>query len=129
MVAQAAPFSALPSCGQLRERYSGQADTEALLAAFNTDYPATLVNESTVKDVVISGPEMDRLTAYLACVADLSDYFPEVADGALALFSSKRHGAAALHALEKHAQKPDIDGKAAKQFLEQMQGYLEGPGE
>lgn len=128
MVARTASLSALPTCSQLRAEYSGKANTEALLAAFNTDYPATLVNEATVEGVSISEPEMERLTAYLACVADLTDYFPEVADGALALYASKRHGAAAFHALQQHAKNSGIDGKAAQQFLEQMQHYVEGPG-
>lgn len=119
----------LPSCDILRSKYTGADKRAALMEAFNSEYPAVWVNEKAVEKAAISDSKMGELTAYLSCVAELADYSPEVADAALAMFTSERHGKSAFRALEQQARSTSTDGQAATRFLDQMRDYAEGPQE
>lgn len=108
-------------------------DFETLLAqgtlpdeAFDRLMPAVLVGD-TVNDIAISKADMTKLTGFLACAAAAQDWDANVPDVAGNLFTSPRHKAAALAALDVIAKGTDEKADYARKFAEQMRSYNFGP--
>lgn len=113
----------LPSCDAIKA--DGKVGG-ALADAFYARYPKVLAGEESVEQVALDAPALDNVVRYLVCVAGATDYDPVVAENGLALFASKRHGAAARHALSALAQSADPIAGAARRFDAQIGGYLHG---
>jgi hypothetical protein len=114
----------LPGCERLRASGEG---ADALLDRHARDFPAVLVGEAEVETVELAPADLDAVAAYLSCLSGLTDGDPSVVESGLSLFASRRHGRAALAALDALARTPGLDGAAAKAFAEQVRGYLKGP--
>ncbi|WP_294331961.1 hypothetical protein [uncultured Sphingomonas sp.] len=126
-MARAAPAEGLPlpTCDALK---AGGKIGGALADAFYARYPKALAGEASVEQVALDPAALDNVVRYLVCVAGATDYDPAVAENGLALFASKRHGAAARHALSTLARSTDPAAGAARRFDAQITGYLHGPG-
>jgi hypothetical protein len=114
----------LPTCAQVQAE--GKVGS-ALADAFYARYPKDLAGEQSVEAVPLDGPGIDNIVRYLTCVAGAADYDPVVVENGLALFASKRHGAAALRVLTALGKSADPAAEAARRFQAQVTGYLEGP--
>lgn len=99
---------------------ASQADADAMLAAFEREYPASLVSSAQVEGVKIPPATLDDIVASLSCLAAQPGGDPFVPEQAAALFASKRHGAAAFEAVERLASAGD---EPARRFAEQMRAY------
>lgn len=115
----------LPSCQEVQA--SGKVGG-ALADAFYARYPKALAGEASVERQALDPAALDNVVRYLVCVASATDYDPVVAENALALFASRRHGAAASHALSALASSSDPAAGAARRFEAQITGYLHHPG-
>lgn len=115
----------LPTCDALRA--DGKVGG-ALADAFYARYPRSLAGEESVEQVTLDPAALDNVIRYLVCVAGATEYDPVVAENGLALFASKRHGAAARHALSALAGSSDPAAGAARRFDAQIAGYLRHPG-
>ena len=113
----------LPTCAEVRA--DGRVG-DALVDAFGARYPKALVSPDSVETVALDSAAIDNAVDYVACVASATDFDPMVAENSLALFASHRHGKAALARLAALRKTGD---PAAKEFEEQIKGYLKGPGE
>lgn len=113
----------LPSCAEVRA--VGQ-DATTIGDAFYKRYPKALAGERSVETVALGVAEIDGIVDYLACVAEATAYDPVVVENGLALFASKRHGAAALARLDALAARPGKAGEAAGRFRKQVRAYLAG---
>ncbi len=126
--ARAAPAPAaglpLPGCDAIEA--SGKVGG-ALAEAFYARYPKSLAGEASVEQVALDPAALDNVVRYLVCVAGATGYDPVVAENGLALFASKRHGAAAHHALSALARSSEPAAAAARRFDAQITGYLQGP--
>ncbi|WP_313538239.1 hypothetical protein [Sphingomonas sp.] len=99
----------------------------ALVDAFYARYPKALAGSDSVETVPLDPAALDNVVRYLVCVAGATDEDPTVAENGLALFGSKRHGAAARQALAALARHQDPIAGAARRFEAQINGYLQGP--
>ncbi|WP_019368950.1 MULTISPECIES: hypothetical protein [unclassified Sphingomonas] len=126
-MASAAPITGLPlpSCQEVQA--SGKIGG-ALADAFYARYPKALAGEASVEQLALDPAALDNVVRYLVCVAGATDYDPVVAENAFALFASRRHGAAASHALSALARSSDPAAGAARRFDAQISGYLHHPG-
>ena len=115
----------LPTCDELK---AGGKVGNALADAFYARYPKSLAGKASVEQVALDPAALDNVVRYLVCVAGAVDYDPVVAENGLALFASKRHGAAARHVLSSLAHSTDPAAGAARRFDAQIAGYLQGPG-
>ena len=115
----------LPSCDALKA--SGKVGN-ALADAFYARYPKSLASQAGVEQVALDPAALDNVVRYLVCVAGATEYDPVVAENGLALFASKRHGAAAGRALSTLARSTDPIAGAARRFDAQIAGYLHAPG-
>jgi hypothetical protein len=115
----------LPSCDAIKA--SGKVGN-ALADAFYARYPKSLASEAGVEQVALDPAALDNIVRYLVCVAGATEYDPVVAENGLALFASKRHGAAARHALSTLARSTDPIAGAARRFDAQIAGYLHALG-
>lgn len=100
----------------------------ALADAFYARYPKALAGEDSVEAVALDPAGLENVVHYLVCVAGATEYDPVVAENGLALFASKRHGAAARASLDALSRSADPAATAARRFRQQIAGYLEGPG-
>lgn len=98
-----------------------QAAADAMLAAFEKDYPAALVAPAQVEGAAIPPAVLERIVADLSCLAGQPGGDPFVPEQAAALFASPRHGAAAFAALERLAS---AGNQRARRFAVQMRGYV-----
>lgn len=114
----------LPSCAALEA--DGTVGS-ALVDAFYAGYPKALAGSDSVEAVPLDAAALDNVVRYLVCVAGATDYDPTVAENGLALFASKRHGAAARRLLTTLARSDDAISGAARRFDAQIRGYLQGP--
>jgi hypothetical protein len=97
---------------------------------FIPGFPAALTDPARAEGETLTHSDMTDLVRGLACGAGLSGFGPDVPETALGLFESKRHGKAAMAALrEMSAKASGVEGKAAKEFLDQMTSYLQPPQE
>lgn len=126
-MAESAPANGLPlpTCDALE---AGGKVGDALADAFYARYPKSLAGEASVEQVALDAAAIDNVVRYLVCVAGATAYDPVVAENGLALFASKRHGAAARQALSALARSSDPAAGAARRFDAQIAGYLHGPG-
>ncbi len=116
-----------PSCASLR---ASDNSAETHLASFDTAYPAELVGEEAVEKLELTKTDLQSIGAYLSCVTGLTPNMPpEVADAALSLYSSDKHGKAAFVALDKLAVGSSQDAIFARAFAEQMRDYIKEPSE
>lgn len=93
---------------------------DAMLAAFEADYPKALVDPATVELQQLAPATLQRIVADLGCLAGQVGGDAFIPEQAVALFASRRHGAAAFAALDVLARSGDA---AAERFLVQMRGY------
>jgi hypothetical protein len=114
----------LPSCAQVE---AAGLTGAALGDAFYARYPKTLADPAQVEAVPLDAGGIDNAVSYLVCVAARTDFDPTVVDNGLALFASPRHGKAALARLEAIGRSGGPQAGAARTFLTQMRGNLEGP--
>ena len=104
---------------------TSQAAADRIIAAFEKEYPAALVDPARVEGVAVEPAVLARIVGDLACLASLPGGDPFVADQASALFASPRHGAAAFAALDRLASAGD---SAAARFARQMRAYARPRG-
>lgn len=98
---------------------------EVLIDDFVPGYPATLIDPDQVEGQALAQADVAALVRGLACGAGTSGFGPDVADAAVALFASKRHGKGAMVALRQLGQTAKgVEGDAARRFAEQMESYL-----
>jgi hypothetical protein len=119
-----APVSGLPlpTCAQIHTE--GKVGG-ALADAFYARYPKDLAGEQSIEAVPLDAAALDNVVRYLACVAGATDYDPVVVENGLALFASKRYGAAALRMLAALSKSPDPAAGAARRLHAQVTAYLE----
>ena len=116
----------LPTCAQLHSE--GKVGS-ALAETFYERYPKSLAGEQSVEAVPLDVAALDNVVKYLVCVAGATNYDPVVVENGLALFASKRHGDAALRALEDLGKSADPTTEAARRLHVQVVFYLAGtPG-
>lgn len=113
----------LPTCDDLLTRVDQGALPDEL---FQQYFPKSL-EAAKVDAANFTDADMDKIAMFLSCSADLNDYDANVADNALALFTSAKHKAAAYAALDRLAKKEGEEGGYATRFAEQMRGYNDGP--
>jgi hypothetical protein len=113
-----------PTCATLQSK-----NPDDVADLFEKLYPAGLIDSNAVEHQNLTPDGLLATVTFAACAAAKTNFEPFVADGSTALFSSKRHGAAAFAALENMSNKPGFEGKAAKEFAEQMRNYAKGPTE
>lgn len=101
---------------------ASQEQADAMLAAFETEYPPALVDPARVDGAVLDASTLQRIVADLACLAAQPGADAFVPDQAAALFASRRHGRSAFEALDALAQRGDA---RAKRFAMQMRAYAE----
>jgi hypothetical protein len=95
-----------------------QQRADALIAAFERDYPANLVDPVKVESTVVAPATLARIVADLACLSTQPGADPFVPEQAAALFASKRYGKAAFTHLVKRGQ---------VRFAKQMRAYVAVP--
>jgi hypothetical protein len=117
-------FSQIPDCASLQSKSYDEVSN-----LFEKHFPAALIDPGRVENVSLTQNEISLLAAFAACAAAKTDFEPFVADGATAFFGSKKHGNTAFSALESTSRKPGFEGKAAKEFAEQMRNYVKDPAE
>lgn len=115
----------LPSCAEVR---AAALFDSALVNAFETRYPRALVGEASVERLALDLGQVENAAAYLACVAGLTGLDVFVAEQGLALFASRRHGRAALTALDRIARGTGPEARDASAYARQIRAYLRGPG-
>jgi hypothetical protein len=113
-----------PDCATLQKQ-----SEDSVLAEFERKFPKAIIGEESVETVELSAADMTAVTGYLACVSGAANLDPFVADNALSLFSSKRHGAAAFAALDDLAASNAPGAQEARAFAAQMREYVKGPAE
>jgi hypothetical protein len=125
--AEPAPVAGLPlpSCAELR---AAALFDSALVDAFEKRYPRALVGEASVERLALDPGQVGNAAAYLACVAGLTGLDVFVAEQGLALFASRRHGRAALAALDRIASGTGPEAAGARDYARQIRAYLRGPG-
>jgi hypothetical protein len=92
-----------------------QQRADALIAAFERDYPAALVNPARVEGALLDPVTLARIVDDLACLSTQPGADPFVPEQAAALFASKRYGKAAFALLAKKGQ---------LRFAKQMRAYV-----
>ncbi|KMO36380.1 hypothetical protein VQ02_15585 [Methylobacterium variabile] len=100
----------------------------ALAEDFDRRYPRALAGEASVERLALDAGAIENAVGYLACVAGLTDLDVNVAEQGLALFASRRHGRAALAALDRIARGPGPEARGARAYAGQIRAYLRGPG-
>lgn len=101
-----------------------------LVGEFSPEYPGALQDPVSVEQQALGADEMTDVVRTLACGAGLSGFGPDVPEAALALFASRRHGAAAMTALRQLSVGGDgIEAIAARNFLERIQSFLKAARE
>ncbi|MCF4129589.1 hypothetical protein [Methylobacterium sp. SyP6R] len=115
----------LPGCAEVR---AAALFDSALVTAFETRYPRALVGEASVERLDLDPGQVENAAAYLACVAGLTGLDVFVAEQGLALFASRRHGRAALAALDRIARGTGPEARGARDYARQIRAYLRGPG-
>ncbi|GJD64006.1 hypothetical protein [Methylobacterium frigidaeris] len=121
-----APVAGLPLPGCAEVRAAALFDA-ALVASFEKRYPPALVGEASVERLALDPGQVENAAAYLACVAGLTGFDVYVAEQGLALFASRRHGRAALAALDRIARGPGPEARGARDYARQIRAYLRGP--
>jgi hypothetical protein len=99
-----------------------------LAGDFYDAFPKDLIEVNGAEKAELSSEEIDELARELTCAAALTAV-PDVPESALALFQSKKHGAKLMQAVTKLAASKSPYSKAAKDFKDRMQSYMDGPGE
>lgn len=100
----------------------GPAGADAMLAAFETEYPKALVDPAQVELQDVTPATLEHLVADLACLAGQIGGDPFVPEQAAALFASRRYGVAAFAALDALARSGSGE---AERFGVQMRAYTE----
>lgn len=118
--ATAMPTGPLPDCAAL---LAERGDPEALLGQLERTYPAAYADPSRV-DAAVAADSVPLLARSLACLGGLTGYDAFVADQAVALFASRRHGAAAFAALDRMAAGGGPQAAYAREFAAQMRDYI-----
>jgi len=109
-----------PTCAAVRAEPS----PEGALTTFHNNFPAALEDQKLVERVTLDDRALRAISAYLACLAQRTNYEPDVAETALWLYASKRHGSRARAQLRALTMVPGDDGAAAKEFARQIEDYL-----
>ncbi|WP_145984787.1 hypothetical protein [Methylobacterium aquaticum] len=122
------PVAGLPLPGCAEGRAAALFDA-ALVTAFETRYPRALVGEASVEGLDLDPGQVENAAAYLACVAGLTGLDVFVAEQGLALLVSRRHGRAALAALDRIARGTGPEARGACDYARQIRAYLRGPGQ
>ena len=91
-----------------------QQRADQLIAAFEDDYPAVLVDPKRVEAASISPAILQKIVSDLACLATQPGADPFVPEQAAALFASRRYGAQAFAILARNAN---------ARFAKQMRSY------
>lgn len=115
----------LPTCAEIK---AANTPTGELVDAFDARFPKDLKGEDSVETVALDPAALDNVVGYVTCVAGLTSFDVTVAEDSLALFASKRHGAAALARLDALAAAGGELAPAARTFRKQIGDYLKGPG-
>ena len=92
-----------------------QQRADALIAAFERDYPAALVDPSRVERALLDSATLARIVNDLACLSTQPGADSFVPEQAAALFASKRYGKAAFALLAKRGQ---------ARFARQMRAFV-----
>ncbi len=111
-----APVIYTPSlrCTAATATASGQARADALIAAFEREYPAALVDPARVEQAMIAPATLQVIVANLACLSKQPGADPFVPEQAAALFASRRYGKAAFALLARTRE---------ARFARQMRDY------
>ena len=88
---------------------------DRLIAAFERDYPTTLIDPKRIENAAIAPTLFAQIVDHLACLSTQPGADPFVPEQAAALFASKRYGKAAFARLAQTKQ-------AA--FARQMRAYV-----
>jgi hypothetical protein len=116
-----------PTCASLRA--SGHI-AAAHLADFEKTFPAEIVAEESVNKLDLSAEDLRSIGSYASCVTGLTPNMPpEIADAALSLYASNKHGRAAFAALDSLARSGGKDANFAREFAVQMRDYVKEPSE
>ncbi|KMO36957.1 hypothetical protein [Methylobacterium aquaticum] len=115
----------LPGCAEVR---ASALLGSALVSAFERRYPPALVGEASVERLALDPGQVENAAAYLACVAGLTGLDVYVAEQGLSLFASRRHGRAALAALDRIARGTGPEAGSARDYARQIRAYLREPG-
>jgi hypothetical protein len=95
---------------------------------FYAAFPKELIEANGAEKAALSPEEIDELARELTCAAALTAV-PDVPESALALFQSKKYGGKLMQAVTQLSNSKTPYAKAAKDFKERMQSYMDGPGE
>ncbi len=95
---------------------------------FYAAFPKELIEAKGAENADLTQDEIDLLAKELTCAAALTAV-PDVPESALALFQSKKHGTGLMQAVTKLAASKSPYAKAARDFKDRMQSYIDGPGE
>lgn len=109
-----------PNCSAVRSARS--ADTA--LAQFESEFPRALQDEALVETLTLNDAQLRAISLYLACLAERTDFGPDVVENSLWFYASKRHGKRAHAILDELGRTPGPDGGAAKAFSAQVSEYL-----
>lgn len=112
-----------PTCQAVRAASSA----DAALGQFESDFPAALKDEKLVETVVLSDGQVRGISAYLACLAERTDYAPDVVESSLTFFASGKSGARAREALAILGKGGGQDATAAREFADQVEDFLTAP--
>jgi hypothetical protein len=116
-----------PTCASLRASGHG---ADAHLADFEKTFPAEIVAEESVNKLDLSAEDLRSIGSYASCVTGLTPNMPpEIADAALSLYASKKHGRAAFAALDSLARDSGKDANFAREFAKQLRDYIKEPSE
>ena len=91
-----------------------QQRADQLIAAFEVNYPAALVDPKRVEAASISPAILQKIVSDLACLATQPGADPFVPEQAAALFASRRYGAQAFDILARNGN---------TRFAKQMRSY------
>jgi hypothetical protein len=112
-----------PGCAAVR----AAATPEVALAEFESEFPAALKDVRLVETIRLDDARIREISAYLACLAERTDYAPDVIDSSLAFFASRQSGPRARAALERLGEGTGSDAAAAREFSRQVSDYLSAP--
>ena len=114
----------LPDCAA----FDAQApDEDTAVDRFLALYPEELVSPAGAEATALSPAQLTEVVAFTACASARAGPGPDVPETALALFTSRRHGAAALAVLDWLAAGGGEDGRAARAFADQMRDFAREP--
>lgn len=110
---------AAPVCARFAEAPSaGPAKTDIL----SQEIPVLAITAQEIEDVAIDPDEIEAIARGLTCASGLSGDAPYIADSALTLFNSERHGSAMRRALMALTSDADARVASAARRLQTMLG-------